>query len=39
MLSMGTPFLGPGTSLGRGPRQGQCPDTGSTVGLAELCNC
>lgn len=23
----------------RGSRQGRCPDTGSTVGLAELCNC
>lgn len=37
MLSMGTLFPGPGTCLGRGPRQGQCPGTGSTVVLAELC--
>lgn len=37
MLSMGIPFLGAGASLGKGPRQGQCPGTGSTVGLAELC--
>lgn len=37
MLSMGTLFLGPGTSLGKGPRQGQCPGMGSTMVLAELC--
>lgn len=37
MLSMGAPFLGPGTPLGRGPGQEQCPGTGSTMGLAELC--
>lgn len=37
MLSVRILFLGAGASLGRGPRQGQCPGAGSRVGLAELC--